>query len=109
MARRLPRWAFVPVKRVSKLAYRPQNRRYERWVREFDTLTVSDEYAIRLHIGKLKYRPLISVVMPAYDTPAWALKAAIKSVQHQLYGNLELCIADDASPGSHVQEILQKA
>ena len=108
-ARRLPRWALVPLKRISKLGYQLQNKRYERWVKEFDTLSVSDEHAIRLHIGRLKYRPLISVVMPAYDTPAWALKAAIKSVRHQLYDNLELCIADDASPGSHVQEILQQA
>jgi O-antigen biosynthesis protein len=108
-ARRLPRWALVPLKRISKLGSQLQNKRYERWVREFDTLSVSDEHAIRLHIGRLKYRPLISVVMPAYDTSAWALKAAIKSVRHQLYDNLELCIADDASPGSHVQEILQQA
>src|SRR5262245_30398077 len=81
-ARRLPRWALVPLKRISKLGYQLQNKRYERWVREFDTLSVSDERAIRRHIGRLKYRPLISVVMPAYDTPAWALKEAIKSVRH---------------------------
>src|SRR5437868_724379 len=108
-ARQLPNWALLPLKRVSKLLYRLQKRRYQRWLKQHDTLSAEDVRAIRLHISKLNYKPLISVVMPAYNTPAWALKTAIMSVRHQLYDNLELCIADDASPGSHVQEILQQA
>ena len=32
-----------------------------------------------------------------------------QSVRHQLYDKLELCIADDASPGPHVREIVQQA
>jgi GT2 family glycosyltransferase len=100
---------LVPLKRVSRFGYLLQNKRYRSWVSEFDTLSASDAHAIRLHIGGLKYRPLISVVMPAYNTPAWALKAAIKSVRDQLYDHLQLCIADDASPSSHVQEILERA
>jgi GT2 family glycosyltransferase len=99
----------VPLKRISQIGFLPQHKRYSKWVSEFDTLSASDEHAIRLHIATLKYRPLISVVMPAYNTPAWALKDAIKSVQNQLYDNLELCIADDASPRSHVLQIAQQA
>ena len=42
---------------------------YDRWVREYDTLTDDDRAAIRAHIGRLGRKPLISVVMPAYETP----------------------------------------
>ncbi len=38
--------------------------------------------------------PLISIVVPAYNTPKLLLKAMITSVVNQTYGNWELCIAD---------------
>ena len=51
-------------------------------------------------------RPLISVVMPVYNTdPRW-LRAAIRSVQTQLYSNWELCISDDASTLEGVRDLL---
>jgi SAM-dependent methyltransferase/GT2 family glycosyltransferase len=43
------------------------------------------------------YQPLISVLLPVYDTPPRCLKLAIQSVVDQLYGNWELCIQDDGS------------
>jgi GT2 family glycosyltransferase len=52
-------------------------------------------------------RPLISIVMPVYNTPEPYLRAAIDSVRRQLYPKWELCIADDASTTAHVKNILQ--
>ncbi len=78
---------------------------YAKWVRDFDTLSSDDCAQIRRHIAKLPYRPLISIIMPAYQTPADVLKEAIASVREQLYPDWELCIADDASPSAHVEEI----
>ena len=60
---------------------------------------------IQQHVGKLPHRPLISIIMPAYQTPADVLRKAIASVREQLYPDWELCIADDASPSPHVEEI----
>lgn len=88
---------------------RPSETLYDRWVREFDTLSDRDRVLIRAHIDRLAYRPLISIVMPAYDTPAWLLECSIDSVRAQLYPNWELCVADDASPSSHVSELLARA
>jgi len=51
----------------------------------------------------LRYQPLISVVMPTYNSPPKFLELAIKSVQQQTYSNWELCICDD---GSSLQETL---
>ena len=82
---------------------------YDHWVKEYDTLSEEDRLAIVRHIQAFAYMPLISVVMPAYETPDWALLAAIESVKSQFYPNWELCIADDASPSPHVIEILRAA
>lgn len=109
LARRLPPRIHAKLKRIVLRLERLQDHSYDRWVREFDTLSERDCRAIADHIRRLNYRPLISVVMPAYETPPWALREAIESVRCQLYPNWELCIADDASPGPHVTEILRSA
>lgn len=44
-----------------------------------------------------KHQPLISIVVPLYNTPHRFLKACIKSVLAQSYSNWEICFADDAS------------
>ena len=79
---------------------------YERWVWLYDTLTEEDRSAIRFHVERFKRRPLISVVMPVYNTPPKLLQAAILSVRKQLYPDWELCIADDASTDPVVAKIL---
>lgn len=53
--------------------------------------------------------PLISVVVPAYNTPEKYLRELIDCLQRQLYPRWELCIADDASPQPHVRRILEEA
>ncbi len=60
---------------------RPRNAdedRFDIWVRRFDTLTEGDRDAIRAHVGRLKRKPLISVVMPVYDTSERLLREAIE-------------------------------
>ncbi|QGJ71855.1 O-antigen biosynthesis glycosyltransferase rfbC [Planctomycetales bacterium 10988] len=58
---------------------------------------------------KLTYRPLISVVIPLYNTPSEFLHKAIKSVEKQIYENWELWLIDDASPKRHVLTIAEAA
>lgn len=90
--------------------YDPEDRRgYASWIARFDTLSNADRAAIRAHVAALPARPLISVVMPAYETPEPLLRAAIDSVQAQLWPHWELCVADDASPSPHVARILAEA
>jgi len=45
----------------------------------------------------LKQKPLISIILPVYNTKAVFLRKAIDSVFKQTYPYWELCIADDAS------------
>jgi len=53
--------------------------------------------------------PLISVVVPAYNTPEKYLRELLECLRQQLYPRWELCIADDASPQPHVRRLLEEA
>ena len=54
------------------------------------------------------YKPLISVIVPVFNTPEQFLRQAIESVLSQVYPYWELCIADDASTKSSVKSILEE-
>ena len=54
-----------------------------------------------------KDRPLISIVVPLYNTPETYLTQMIESVQNQSYTNWELCLAD-ASNQNQVEEYVKK-
>ena len=80
---------------------------YRGWVAAHDTLSDDDRHAIAAHIARMAAPPLISVILPAYATPAPLIRAAIASVQGQLDPHWELCIADDGSPGEALWTLLQ--
>jgi hypothetical protein len=48
-------------------------------------------------VANLKHKPLISILIPTFNTPVRYLKAAVDSVMAQTYPNWELCICDDSS------------
>ncbi len=53
------------------------------------------------------YSPLISIVIPLYNTPLKYLKAVVDSIQRQTYSQWELCLAD-GSTEKQVGEFIQK-
>ena len=57
----------------------------------------------------LSDRPLISVVMPTYETEPRHLREAIESVRAQVYPNWELRIADDGSRREDTRRTLTRA
>jgi O-antigen biosynthesis protein len=71
-------------------------------------LSSADRAAIIKHIASFEFRPLISVVMPVYNTPEKYLRNAIETIQAQIYPNWEICIADDASTDVRVRQILKE-
>ncbi len=59
-------------------------------------------------VKKLKYQPLISVLVPVYNVDAKYLSECIESVLNQTYDNFELCLVDDASTKKETLDILKK-
>ena len=80
---------------------------YQTWIECFDSVSASDEHAILKHIDSFQDKPLISVLLPVYNTDERFLAQAIESVMSQYYTNWELCIADDASPDPRVRRQLE--
>ena len=54
----------------------------------------------------LAYQPLISILLPIYNTPIRYLRECIESVLNQSYSNWQLCIADDASTDPLVHSMI---
>jgi glycosyltransferase involved in cell wall biosynthesis len=54
----------------------------------------------------LPSQPLISVLLPTYNTPRRWLIAAIESIRRQTYTNWQLCVSDDASTNPEVRHVL---
>jgi GT2 family glycosyltransferase len=65
-----------------------------------------DEDSQQSQPDDFKNRPLISVLIPVYNTPARYLEAAIKSVQSQAYSRVEICIHDDGSTDASTRQAL---
>lgn len=78
---------------------------YDQWIQEFEK--PRDEI-IQLKLPSLKRQPLISVVMPVFNTVESELISAIQSVVDQSYPYWELCIADDCSSKPEIERALDK-
>ncbi len=59
-------------------------------------------------VAALPHKPLISVIVPSYDSDPLLLRKCINSVLYQAYPHWELCLVDDASPAPQVREILRE-
>ena len=81
---------------------------YADWIRRYDTLTNDDRATMRACAERVSHKPLISVVMPTYNSRAAWLIDAIESVRKQIYPHWELCIADDASTTNTVRPLLER-
>lgn len=81
--------------------------RYKKWwqSQELDPGEIEN---LKRKIEKFQYKPIISVLVPVYNTPPKWLNECFKSVTNQIYPYLELCISDDASSSLKTKEILKK-
>jgi glycosyltransferase involved in cell wall biosynthesis len=79
---------------------------FTRWIYEAERIDPSGLARIQSDIEKMKNPPLISVVIPTYETPRQHLITAIESVRAQVYPYWELLVSDDCSKDPSVREVL---
>ncbi len=84
----------------------PQDEIYHDWIRRYDTITQVQRQTITGEIDRLARRPLISVIVPTFNSDEHLLREMIDSVRAQIYPNWELCIADDASTKPQIRSLL---
>lgn len=74
-------------------------KQYNNWLNDNKKETVRSE---------LKYRPLISVLVPVYNVDAKYLRVCIDSILGQSYDNFEICMVDDASTKEETIDVLKE-
>lgn len=81
---------------------------YQAWILQHEELGEPAMEDLRRRLDAVEDPPLVSVIMPVYDTPEGPLREAIESVRAQIYDRWELCIADDGSTEPHVRRVLEE-
>ena len=102
---------FNVAKFMAETTLNPQNAdfdaKYNRWVLQHYPDAV-DFAKMRSEIKTMKYTPLISVVIPVYNTPEELFRETIASVESQAYENWELILVDDCSPSEKTRYLIKE-
>jgi len=83
------------------------NKQYRSWLKQYYPRKEALEKQRKIS-KSFNYQPLISIILPTYNTPIKFLKECIDSVLNQSYENWELCIADDASTIAGVRDTIER-
>ncbi|MBN2900164.1 MAG: glycosyltransferase [Clostridia bacterium] len=86
----------------------PSDISYDEWIENIESPGEPTPEIVNNVLESLSIKPLISIVMPTYNTPEIYLKACINSILAQSYPHWELCIADDCSTNSGVRQVLKE-
>ena len=91
--------ARIKVKDLN-LYYNPFNvNDYNKWILKNE---VEEEYI------ELKYKPLISILIPVYNIGKIYLEECINSILNQTYQNFEICLVDDKSTNEETIKTLKE-
>jgi len=79
--------------------------RYQQWIKnnEPNQRMLAEQ---QTQSRRFSYRPLISIIIPVYNTPTEILDAAIQSIIEQTYDNWQLCIANGSPESGRICNIL---
>ena len=97
----------LPSKVLRKLLWLNGRRRYAKFY-EKNRRTTSQLAREASTASEFPYQPLISVIVPTYNTNPVFFKEMIVSVKSQTYTNWELIIIDDASTDTAVQKRIEE-
>jgi GT2 family glycosyltransferase len=78
---------------------------YQKWFQQHRPTTHQLE-RMRNEAHTFAWRPLISIIMPVFDTPVQRLEEAVESVLAQAYENWELVLIDDGSTQPDLLRVL---
>jgi O-antigen biosynthesis protein len=86
----------------------PPRASYSLWIDSYDTLDDGARSRLTALVAAIADPPLISILLPVYNTPIDFLNEAVSSVRTQIYTHWELCIVDDCSTDPSIPEMLEE-
>ncbi len=81
------------------------NKHYEKWLKDVSPTRNALEYQ-RGASKSFKFRPLLSILVPLYETNEKYLDELIKAIQDQTYDRWELCFSDGSKNPARLTEIV---
>jgi len=82
------------------------SKNYQQWIKKNEPSEVTLGFQ-KNEAKKFFYRPLISVIIPVYNTDRKMLMETIESVVSQTYDRWELCVVEGGSDKPHVKDTLE--
>lgn len=79
---------------------------YQRWI-DANEVALSPNQVIE-ELESLKYKPLISLLVPVYNVDLKWLEKMVASVKAQTYPNWQLCMVDDCSENEAIRDYLKE-
>jgi glycosyltransferase involved in cell wall biosynthesis len=80
------------------------NAHYSSWIKRNEAQ--ESDLALQRH-QRFPLEPMISIVVPIFNTPEKFLREMIESIFDQTYSNWELCMVDGGSTQGHVRTVLE--
>ena len=81
---------------------------YQYWLEQQTAHQQQEHLRLLQQLLHWQLKPVISVLLPVYNTPPILLAECINSVKQQLYPHWQLCVVDDASTCSLTRQALQQ-
>lgn len=72
---------------------------YNKWI---------NKYEKEEEVKELKYKPLISILIPVYNIGKKYLDECVESILNQTYDKFEICLVDDASTNEETKKALKE-
>lgn len=99
----LKQYGFKNLWNYTKKKFRDSNREYREW---YAKQTIQKVVLEMQRDAQFEYMPLISILVPVYNTPFEFLEQMINSVRHQTYSGWELCIANASPENKQIKNLL---
>ncbi|EMM79696.1 glycosyltransferase, group 2 family protein [Leptospira interrogans str. 2006001854] len=78
------------------------------WLRQYQYYFFLYSWDENIYKSEYSYKPLISILVPVYNTRRKYLEEMVHSVEMQTYKNWELILFDDASPDESLGNYLKE-
>lgn len=74
----------------------------------YDNVAINDEMCVIQKGTKLEYNPLISIIIPLYNTPINFFHELMETIEGQTYSNWELCLADGTAKETELKKVCEE-
>jgi hypothetical protein len=81
---------------------------YQEWLVTHEPKLFCPDDQVADHLAGFTYKPLLSILLPTFNTNPHFLERCLRSVSNQHYSKWQLCVVDDCSSDERVVPFIQR-